>query len=87
MGKKTGIQEALDLFDGSPTKLAAAVGGDVVRQNVEHWVKTRRVPADKCSRVSVATGIPVERLNPEEDWDLVRRALLATPKPEAEAKA
>lgn len=75
MVTKTGIQEAVELFKGSPTALAAAVGGDVSRQNVEYWLGVGRVPEGKCPAVSVATGIPVERLNPLHDWAMVRRSL------------
>ena len=71
MGKKTGIQQALDMFDGSPTRLAAAVGHDVSRQNVEHWAKVGRVAMDKCGVVRAATGIPLEALNDKVNWALV----------------
>ena len=75
MPKKTGIQEAVDLFDGSPTALAAAIGSEVSRQNIEHWLKKGRVPEEKCPAVAVATRIPVERLNPLHDWAKTREAL------------
>lgn len=75
MPKKSGIQEAVDLYDGSPTKLAAAVGGDVTRQNIEHWLSTGMVPVGKCPSLSVVTRIPVKRLNPLHDWAKVRQAL------------
>jgi DNA-binding transcriptional regulator YdaS (Cro superfamily) len=75
MPKKTGIQEAVDLFDGSPTKLAAAVGDRVSRQNIEHWLEAGQVPHGKCSAVALATRIPVERLNPTHDWAKTRQAL------------
>jgi DNA-binding transcriptional regulator YdaS (Cro superfamily) len=38
------LKAVLAMFDGSPTKLAAAIGGDIKRQNVEHWVSSGRVP-------------------------------------------
>lgn len=75
MSKKSGIQRALDLHNGSPSALAAAIGGDVSRQNVEYWLSQGRVPDSKCPLVSLATGIPVEELNPLHDWTVVRRAL------------
>jgi hypothetical protein len=75
MPKKTGIQEAVDLFGNSPTKRAAAVGGDVSRQNIEHWLKLGYVPEGKCAAVAVATRVPVERLNPLHDWAKTRQAL------------
>jgi hypothetical protein len=71
---KTGIQEAVDLFDG-PTKLAAAVGSGISRQNIEHWLKLGYVPEGKCAALAVATSIPVERLNPLHDWAKTRQAL------------
>ena len=87
MGHKTGIQRAVELFDGSPTKLAAAVGNGVIRQHVEHWLKTGRVSSEKCAHVSLATGISVELLNPQEDWAAIRRALAAgTDTPASEQK-
>jgi 2-keto-3-deoxy-6-phosphogluconate aldolase len=72
---KSGIQEAVDMFDGSPTKLAAAVGCGVSRQNIETWLKLGYVPQGQCPAVAVATRIPVERLNPLHDWDKTRQAL------------
>lgn len=71
---ETGIQKALDKFDGSPTKLAEAVGGNVLRQHVEHWVKAGVVPAARAPDVEAATGIPVEALNPSVNWAVVRGA-------------
>jgi hypothetical protein len=75
MHPKTGIQEAVELFDKSPTKLAAAIGGDVSRQNIEHWLRLGYVPEGKCAAVAVATRVPVERLNPLHDWAKTREAL------------
>ena len=72
MSEKTGIEQAVDLFDGSPTKLADAIGKAVLRQHIEHWLKTGRVPADKAPDVEAATGIPVELLNPVVNWGVVR---------------
>lgn len=73
MEPKTGIQEAVDKFDGSPTKLAAAVGNGVLRQHIEHWLTTGRVAAEKCPDVAEATGIALERLNDKTNWEKVRR--------------
>lgn len=75
MPKKSGIQEAVDMYGGSPTALAASIGGDVSRQNVEHWLSTGIVPVSKCPSVAVATNVPVERLNPLHDWAKVRQSL------------
>lgn len=72
MEQKTGIELALEKFDNSPTKLAQAVEGSVIRQHVEHWLKAGRVPADKAPDVMVASGIPVELLCPDTNWAAVR---------------
>lgn len=72
MGTKTGIQTAVDKFDGSPSKLAEAIGGGVLRQHVEHWLKVGRVSAERCPDVFAATGVPCEDLNDKVNWALVR---------------
>lgn len=72
MANKTGIQVAVEQFDGSPSKLAEAVGSGVLRQHVEHWLKVGRVSAERCPDVSAATGISCEMLNDKVNWALVR---------------
>lgn len=72
MEQQTGIGLALEKFENSPTKLANAIGGTVLRQHVEHWLKAGRVPADKAPDVEAATGISVEMLCPETNWSVVR---------------
>ncbi len=72
MESKSGIELALEKFENSPTKLAAAVGGSVIRQHVEHWAKAKKVPADKAPDVMVASGIPVDLLCPDANWGAVR---------------
>lgn len=67
METATAVQRAVDMFDGSPTKLASQLGGDIKRQHVEHWLKKGRVPAEHCAVVAHATGIPLWELRPE-DW-------------------
>lgn len=66
---RSGIQRAVELFDGSATKLAAAMGESVLRQHIEHWLKVGRVPAEHCFAVELATGGRVSRkdLRPD-DW-------------------
>lgn len=86
MEQKTGIELALEKFDGSPTKLAAAVGSAVLRQHIEHWVKAGRVPADKAPDVSAATGIACDVLCPGVSWDKVR-TLPDLPAPSAQEAA
>lgn len=70
----TGIEQALEKFEGSPSKLAAALDGGikVTRQHVEHWRKVGKVPADKAPEVERVTGIPVELLCPGVAWGVVR---------------
>lgn len=70
--RTTGIALALEKFENSPTKLAQAVGGSVVRQHVEHWLKVKKVPADKAPDVMAATGVAVDLLCPETNWRAVR---------------
>lgn len=81
MANKTGIQRAVESFDNSPSKMAKAVGHGVLRQHVEHWLKTGRVSAEKCPEVAAATGIPCEHLNDQVNWELVRTGLLETVEP------
>jgi len=77
MEQKTGIELALEKFENSPTKLAQAVGGSVIRQHVEHWLKAGRVPADKAPDVMVASGVDVDLLCPETNWRAVREMAVA----------
>ena len=79
MGHKTGIERALEKFDGSPTKLAAATDGKVLRQHIEHWLKTGRVPVEKCPAIAAASGVTCDALNPDFDWDFVRANLAQEP--------
>ena len=72
MQTKNGIEQALSLFEDSPTRLAQAVGNGVLRQHIEHWVKAGKVPAEKAPDVMVATGIPCELLSPDTNWQAVR---------------
>ncbi len=72
MEQKTGIEQALSKFEGSPTKLASAIGGKVIRQHVEHWLKAKKVPADRAPDVERVTGIPCEILCPDVNWSVVR---------------
>lgn len=86
MANKTGIQRAVDSFEGSPSKLAKAVGHGVLRQHVEHWLKTGRVSAEKCPVVFAATGIACEDLNDQVNWELVRTGVQESPAEPAKAE-
>lgn len=52
---KQPLQVALMAFDNSPTALAAAIGGDVKRQHVEHWLNKGRVPPAHRPSIERAT--------------------------------
>jgi len=71
MEKKSGIEMAVDLFGGSPTKLAAAIGPPVLRQHIEHWLRAGKVPADKAPSVKRVTGIACDVLCPGVEWSEV----------------
>jgi hypothetical protein len=69
MPKQTPAQRALAKFDGSPTKMAAALGNGVLRQHVEHWVKSAsgRIPTEHVRAVHELTGVKVWEFRPD-DW-------------------
>jgi DNA-binding transcriptional regulator YdaS (Cro superfamily) len=76
MEHKTAIERVVEFFDGSTTKVAFAIGGKVVRQNVDHWVKTKRVPSDVCPQIELATAglVRCEDLRPDVAWSVLRNA-------------
>lgn len=82
MANKTGIQLAVEMYGGSPTKLAQAIGHGVLRQHIEHWLRAGRVSIEKAPEVAAATGIPIADLNNTMNWPLVASVLGAplTPK-------
>lgn len=65
---KSAIQQAMDHFGGSATALAKAIGGDVKRQNVEHWLKSGRVPVTYAPSVERLVGIACEVQHPDSTW-------------------
>jgi hypothetical protein len=71
------IQRGLDKFDGSPTKLAAAMEGGVLRQHVEHWIKSNRVPEKSGARFAEVTGVPLWELYPN-DWHRIFPMMVGT---------
>lgn len=71
-GIQTGIQQALNKFDGSPTQLAKAAGGTITRQNIEYWQKKGVVPAAHAPLIEKASGIVCEVLTPGTDWSVIR---------------
>ena len=71
------LSTAIDVCGGTPSALAQALGGGLVRQNVEHWIAAKAVPAKHCpsiERETVKRGKPVrcEDLNPDVDWSVLR---------------
>jgi hypothetical protein len=88
MPHRSAIQRGLDKFDGSPTKLAAAMEGGVMRQHVEHWLKSNRVPERSGARFAEVTGIHLWELYPT-DWHRIFPMLVGTkgaPKVPVDAK-
>lgn len=82
METKTGIHRAVERFDNSPSKLAAACSlPGVRRQHVEHWLRAGRVPAAHAPTVERVAQVPCEDLCPGTDWAYLR----GTPAPEDEA--
>lgn len=77
MPKPPAIEKALAKFDGSPTKLAAAIGGKVLRQHVEHWRSRGNVPTEYVRRVSELTGIGAWEFR-ADDWHLIWPELIGT---------
>jgi DNA-binding transcriptional regulator YdaS (Cro superfamily) len=67
MAQVSAVQKAVNACDGSPSKLATAIGDGVLRQHVEHWLKAGRVPPERCVAVSNLTGVPKWELRPD-DW-------------------
>ena len=68
---------AFEVLGDSASAMALAIGGDVKRQNVEHWIKVGRVPAAHAPSIEEATAkagrrITCEQLCPDVRWNVVR---------------
>ena len=76
MEHKPAIDRVVEFFDGSTTKVAIAIGGKVVRQNVDHWVKTKRIPSDFCPQIEQATNglVRCEDMRPDVAWSVLRQS-------------
>lgn len=61
----TGIRRAV-LEIGGPAKCASALGHGVTRQNVEHWLRVGRVPAEHCCDLERLTGVDRSLLRPDD---------------------
>ena len=75
---KSPVHAAMAVLGGSPSAMAVAVGEPVKRQNVEHWLKSGRVPAEHAPSVEAATrraGQPIlcEELCPGPRWEVLRK--------------
>jgi len=82
----TPVQRALAHFDDSPTKMAAAIGAGVLRQHVEHWRLSGRIPTEHCRAIHDITSVKCWELRPT-DWHRIWPDLMGTkgaPKVEAE---
>lgn len=75
--KLTPVQRALAHFDDSPTKMAAALGGGVLRQHVEHWRRSGRIPTEHCRAVHDLTGVKCWESRPD-DWYAIWPDLIGT---------
>lgn len=79
--QQSAVHEAMAVLGDSPTAMAKALseyGEPVSRQNVEHWLKVGRVPAERAPSVEDLTrkagrAIPCERLCPGPRWGAIRR--------------
>jgi DNA-binding transcriptional regulator YdaS (Cro superfamily) len=67
MPQTSPVERALRKFDGSTTRMARALGGSVLRQHVEHWAKSGRIPTEHCRAVQELTGVPCWEFRPD-DW-------------------
>lgn len=75
--KLTPVQRALAHFDDSPTKMASALGAGVLRQHVEHWRQSGRIPTEHCRAVHNLTNVKCWELRPA-DWSRIWPDLIGT---------
>lgn len=68
MSELTPIQKAIAKFNNSPTQMAAAMGNGVLRQHVEHWLKSGRVPTEHVRCVHELTGVMAWEFRPSDWW-------------------
>lgn len=80
MSGRNAVERAVEAAGGSPSALAAAIGGGVLRQHVEYWLKTGRVPPERCYQLEQASHGAVSRwdLRPE-DWFRIWPELIGAP--------
>ena len=62
-----------ELYDGSTTRMAAAIGGKVKRQNIEHWLASGRIPWEHCSAIErLSSGhFPCEVVRSDLTWSRI----------------
>lgn len=90
MTKAAALAAALAHFGGSPTAMARAIGGGILRQHVEHWVSQGGVPVPHCAAVEAATGGRVTRRQLQPDvWHRIWPELVTDefPAPSEQAAA
>ena len=71
---KSGIQQAVEKYDNSASRLAEAAGGGLFRQQIEHSLKSGKVPERWAHLIERASGVPVEKLAPGVRWLRIRDA-------------
>lgn len=67
------------VFVGGQVAMAALIG--VTPQAINQWVKTGRVPAERCRAIEAATGVQVTR------YDLRPDVFGENPQPETQQEA
>jgi DNA-binding transcriptional regulator YdaS (Cro superfamily) len=72
--EQTPLRRALNAYEGSAVKLAAAMGGGILRQHIEHWLRIGQVPAAKAPLIELATdrAVTCEELRPDVAWHVLR---------------
>lgn len=68
------IERAVTLLGGTPSTMAAAMGGKIKRQHVEYWISCGRVPSEHSPQVERLTdgAVPCELLRPDLLWHRVK---------------
>lgn len=77
MSPKKALEQAVQKA-GSPTALAALIGGGVKRQHVEYWLKVGKTPATYCPAIERAVGVRCEDLDPTTEWSVLRKRAQAS---------
>ena len=78
MSEQNHVERALGLFEGSPTALAREMGDGVIRQQIEHWAKSGKVPVAHGASFERVSGIRRWVLYPD-DWHRIWPELIGAP--------